>query len=308
MAAVILGNDEHTYELVPGWGRLPGEVRYGYTHGVCEDSEGRIYIHNQSDHAMMVFDADGDYIDGWGSAFAQGAHGLSIHKDDSGEFLFLSDIARKQVYKTTLNGEILWSIGCPMDSGVYEKPEQFVPTNTAVAPNGNIYVADGYGKSYIHQYTPAGAYVRTWGGPGKEPGQMNCPHGIWVDTRGEEPLVLVADRANARLQWFTLDGAFVKLMDKDLLHPCHFSQRGGDLLVPDLFGRISIFNADNYLVAHLGVTPGANHRPGYPNIPHDQRIPGKFSSPHAGMWDSQGNIYIVEWINDGRVTKLARKA
>lgn len=308
MGVMVVGNEEHTYEVVDGWGKLPGTVEYGYTHGVCEDSQGRVYIHNQSDHAMMIFDPDGEYIDAWGAAFSKGAHGLSIHKEDGGEFLYLADIARHIVVKTTLNGEVVWTIECPMDSKVYAKPEEFVPTNVAIADNGDFYVADGYGKSYVHQYNAKAEYIRTWGGPGKENGQLNCPHGIWIDTRGEKPLVLVADRANARLQWFTLDGEFVKLADKDLLHPCHFSQRNGQILIPDLFGRVTIFDDNNNLVCHLGITPGVKQKEGYPNLPHEQRIPGKFISPHSAMWDSQGNIYVVEWISDGRVTKLQRKA
>ena len=69
---------------------------------------------------------------------------------------------------------------------------------------------------------------------------MNCPHGIWVDTRDPaNPRVLVADRANVRLQYFTLDGKFLRVVDHDLLCPCHFDQRGTDLMIPDLRGRIA---------------------------------------------------------------------
>jgi hypothetical protein len=304
------GNGEHTYEWISDWAKLPAGVRFGYTHGVAEDAQGRIYIHSMSEHAICVFDGDGRFIESWGSEFAAGAHGLTLNREGNEEFLYLSDIARKIVVKTTLNGEALWSIAAPMDSGVYQSPEDFKPTNVAALPSGAFYVADGYGQSYIHQYNAKAEYVRTWGGPGEEPGKLRCPHGITVDTRGPEPLVLVADRANVRLQYFTLDGTLLpeKTVTRDLLHPCHFSLRNGELLVPDLHGRVSIFNRDNDLVCHLGITPGVHKLAGYPNLPHAQRIPGRFISPHAAMWDAQGNIYVVEWIEDGRVIKLIRKA
>jgi len=307
MSNRILGSGNHRYAWT-AWGKVAEGVQLGYTHGVCEDAQGRIFVHNMSEHAVVIFDADGNFLDAWGKEFAQGAHGLQYSLEDDGEFLYLADIARHIVVKTTLSGEMLWTLGCPMESGVYGVPEEFVPTNVAIAPNGSIYVADGYGKSYIHQYTADAEYVRTWGGEGDAPGKMRCPHGIWVDTRGETPLVVVADRANVRLQCFTLDGEHTGFVTDDLLHPCHFDQRESELLVPDLHGRVTILDRDNRLVTHLGENPGVQDKEGYPNLPHDQREPGKFISPHGAIWDRQGNIYVVEWVSDGRITKLVRQS
>lgn len=306
MASVILGSGEHTYELVEGWGTPPSRVQYGYTHGVCEDREGRIYIHNQSEHAMVVFDADGAFVTSWGEEYASGAHGLQLNSENGEEYLYLALTNQNRCVKTTLSGERVWELGCPMDSGVYENPEQFVPTNIAIAPNGDFYVADGYGLSYIHQYNARAEYIRTWGGKGDAPGEMKCPHGIFVDTRGAATLLVVADRANIRLQYFDLEGNHHGFVTEELRFPCHFDQRGHDLLIPDLYGRVTIFDRDNKLITHLGDNPGVEKTEGYPNLPSDQRIPGKFISPHGAIWDRAGNIYVVEWVNDGRVTKLRR--
>ena len=302
----ILGSGRHCYEWIDGWGTLPHGVQYGYTHAVCEDSQGRIYIHNQSKASVIVFDADGQFIRSWGAEYAEGAHGMQYHREADGEFLYLAPSSQHFICKTTLDGEVVWKLEYPKESGVYEKPEQYVPTNIAIAPNGDIYVADGYGLSYVHQYDRKANYIRTWGGKGSEPGQMDCPHGIWVDTRGAEPRVLVADRANVRLQYFTLDGRHIGFVTDDLRYPCHFDERAGDLLVPDLFGRVTIFDKDNKLIAHLGDTAGVEKREGYPNLPQDQRIPGQFISPHMAIWDHEGNIFVTEWISDGRVSKLRR--
>lgn len=304
----VLGTGEHVYEVVPDWGTLPDGVHYGYTHGVIEDAQGRIFIHNQSPDAMILFDPDGKFIKSWGKEFQQGAHGLQLRKEGNEEFLYLADYARHIVVKTTLDGEVVWTLEYPKEPGVYQKADQYKPTNVAFGPNGDFYIADGYGLGYIHQYNQKAGYIRTWGGGGDAPGKMNCPHGIWLDTRGEQPALVVADRENHRLQYFTLDGQHIRFVTDELRRPCHFSQRGTDLLVPDLHGRVTIFDKDNKLITHLGDSPDIWKTAGWPNLPREKWVPGRFSSPHAAIWDSHGNIYVVEWINVGRVTKLRRVA
>jgi DNA-binding beta-propeller fold protein YncE len=306
MPVTTLGHDGHVYEWVEGWAELPDGVACGYTHGVCEDAEHRILVFNMSKDAVLVLDAEGRFIRSWGAVFAEGAHGMHLSREGAAEFLYLTDIARHKVYKTTLEGELLWELAYPEESGLYEKAEQFTPTNVAVAPNGDFYVADGYGRSYVHHYTPQAVYVRSWGGAGSELGQLDCPHGIWIDTRDVAPRVLVADRKNVRLQYFDLDGTPLGEVARDLRHPCHFDERGGELLIPDLFGRVTIFDANDHLITHLGDNPGVETRDGYPNLGRAERRAGRFISPHAAIWDHAGNIFVVEWIADGRITKLRR--
>ncbi|HEY6293578.1 MAG TPA: twin-arginine translocation signal domain-containing protein [Terriglobia bacterium] len=304
---VVLGSGAHTYELVPGWGVLPAGIKYGYTHGVQVDSHNQVIVHNQSKDSVIIFDHKGKYIKSWGPEFQKGAHGCLLRKEGGTEYLYLSDYERHIVVKTTLDGEILWTLNWPKDSGVYEKEEQFKPTNTVVAPNGDIYVADGYGLSYVHQYTPKLERIRTWGGKGSEPGKLDCPHGIWIDTRGATPIVVVADRSNARLQTFTLDGKHIGFYSEDMRRPCHFDQaKNGDLLIPDLWGVVTIYDKENKPVTQLGDNPGVWEAKGWPNLPDTTWVPGKFISPHAACWDKRGDIYVVEWIQEGRVTKLKR--
>src|SRR5262252_1291534 len=213
----VIGEGKHTYEVTHDWGELPAGIKYGNTHGVVEDSQGHIYVHHtvhatsESADSMVVYDENGKFVKSWGKEFKGGAHGLHIRKEGSTEFLYLCDTARGVVVKATLNGEQVWSIGYPDQSDAYKpgtdgKKPKYSPTNLAIAPNGDIYVGDGYGSSYINQYNSKGEYLRTFGGKGKDAGQLDCPHGIILDQRGSTPILTVADRGNARIQRFTLDG------------------------------------------------------------------------------------------------------
>lgn len=304
--AVTLGTGSHVYQAQHDWAKLPASIQPGYTHGVVQDSQKRILVHNRSKDAVLVFDEKGKFIKSWGERFAKGAHGMQISKEGSDEFLYFSDPEMHEVSKYTLDGKEVFTLGVPTDSGLYPDPTKYKPTNTAVASNGDFYVADGYGLSFIHVYNKKGEYLKSWGGRGAEPGKMASPHGIWIDDRNGSPYVLVADRANVRLQKFTLAGDHIGFVTDELRYPCHFDIRGKELLIPDLHGRVTIFDGNDKLITHLGDYPDIWKQKGYPNIPHDQRHPGQFVSPHDACWDYKGNIYVVEWLSDGRITKLKR--
>ena len=307
----VLGDGDHRYEAIHDWGELPSSIRYGNTHGVCEDSQGRIYIKHtvgagsEKDDALVVFDAEGKFVTSWGAEFKGGAHGLHLNREGADEYLYLADPQRHVLVKTTLSGQEIYRLGYPEESGLYNNADEYHPTNVATAPNGDFYVADGYGKSWIHQYTAQARYVRSFGGPGKERGQTLCSHGLMVDTRGAEPVLVVADRSNRRLQYFTLDGRHLRFVHDELRAPCHFHQRNGDLLIPDLESRVTILDAQNRLVVHLG---DGGHYKDLRTKPREAFIPGKFVAPHSAYYDHAGNIFVVEWVEVGRVTKLRKLA
>ena len=316
-ARPIVGSGEHVYEVIHDWGELPPEIRYGNTHGVCEDAQGRIYVHHtvhrdsQSRHAMVVFDAEGRFVGSWGSQFAGGAHGLHIHRDHGEEYLFLCDKDRGLVVKTTLEGEQVWSLGYPDQSNEYQpdadgRRRKYSPTNLAIAPNGDIYVGDGYGSSYINHYHGDGEYVRTFGGFGSEPGKLNCPHGMIVETRGGgEPILTVADRGNNRVQRFTLDGKHIDFLEGTFM-PCHFGfSKSGDVVIPDLAARVTIMDRNNRVIEHLGDDSASDWRKTR-TLDRNQFTPGKFIAPHGACFDYDGNIFVVEWVEIGRVTKLRK--
>ncbi len=313
----VLGTGDHTYEVTHDWGQLPADIQYGNTHGVCEDSQGRIYVHHtvfatsEKPDSMVIFDGDGNFIKSWGKDFKGGAHGLTIHREGTNEFLYLCDTKRALVVKTTLDGEEVFTIGYPKEAEPYSKPGpdgkpiKYSPTNLAVAPNGDFYVADGYGSSYINQYNSQGHYIRTFGGPGKEAGQLLCPHGIMVDTRGPEPVLTVADRTNQRLQRFTLNGKHIDFM-YGTPAPCHFSvHKNGDIVLPDLFARVTLLDRHNQLITQLGDDSYSNYMETR-KLTRDHFTPGRFVCPHGACFDHAGNIYVVEWVEVGRVSKLQK--
>jgi hypothetical protein len=312
----ILGEGDHKYEVTHDWGVLPAGIRYGNTHGVCEDSQGHIYIHHtvhatseQAD-TMVVFDRKGKFVRSWGKEFKGGAHGLHIRKESGHEFLYLCDTKRAVVAKTTLAGEEVFSLGYPKESEQYKpgadgKNRKYSPTNIAIAPNGDFYVGDGYGSSFINQYNSKGEYIRTFGGVGKEAGQLNCPHGLMVDTRGAEPSLIVADRTNRRLQRFTLDGKHIEFVD-GVKSPCHFHTfRNGDMVVPDLDSRVTLMDRNNKVILHLGEGAAETNRK-LRVEPRDKFVAGQFICPHSACFDHEGNIFVVEWVEVGRVSKLRK--
>ncbi len=327
----VLGSGAYTYEAIHDWGELPPRIKWGNTHGVVEDSEGQIYVHHtvhatsDSADSIVVFDAAGKFVRSWGSEFKGVAHGLHIRKEGTDEFLYLTANAAnpKQtpapalqavVVKTTTKGEIVWKIAGPPDVEAYRPAadgtaKRYNPTNVAIAPNGDVYVGDGYGSSYINQYNAKAEYIRTFGGRGSEAGQVAEPHGIWVDTRaaGAAPVVVVADRRNNRLQRFTLDGRHIDFVPGFRL-PCHFNERDGMVVVPDLHGRVTLLDRRNAIVAHLGDSGAPDWNNPLRREPREKFIAGQFICPHGACFDHDGNIYVVEWVEVGRVTKLRKVA
>jgi hypothetical protein len=324
----VLGGGVHTYEAIHDWGTLPAHIKWGNTHGVVEDSQRNIHVHHtvhatsESPDSMVVFDAAGKFVRSWGRQFKGVAHGLEIRREGSDEFLYLTVNAasprlspqpetQAAVVKATLKGEVVWTIQGPPDAAAYREPnadgtpKRYNPTNLAIAPNGDIYVGDGYGSYFVNQYSRNAQYIRTFGGRGSGPGQLNEPHGIWIDQRSSVPLLVVADRRNNRLQRFTLEGTHVDFIPGFRL-PCHFHERGGAVVIPDLHGRVTLLDRDNRIVQHLG----DSNAPAWNNPlraqPRDAFVPGQFICPHGACFDRDGNIFVVEWVEVGRVTKLRR--
>ncbi len=327
---LVIGAGEHRYEVLHGWAQLPDQYNWQTTHNVALDREGLLYVIHEGreqlqDHpSIFVFDPEGKFVRAFGSQFQGGGHGLEVRTEGKEQFIYVTGYQQlKNFAKLSLKGELVWEKRAPMDSGLYPKGEDtqpkkrwgrdaFMPTNYAFHPDGGFYLADGYGSYRIHRYDANGNWVSMFGTVGKEDGQFQTPHGIWIDDRpGREPSVVVADRANKRLQWFTFDGQHIKTLDGFIL-PANIDIHGDTMLVPDLSARVTLLDKDDNVIVHLGEDPAWREQVLQANMALRREpagegwVPGKFLHPHDACFDADGNIFVAEWVHTGRITKLRR--
>ena len=318
----VVGKGEHTYECLHDWLVPPPGLLWGETHAVCQDGEGRIYVghtvHADSPRreAVVVYDADGRYLRAFGAEFDGGAHGIALRREGGAEYLYHSDIKHCTTTKTTLAGELVWRRGYPREDAAYgAAPIKYVPTNIAFAPNGEYFVADGYGSSHVLRYAADGRFLNEVGRPGTGPGnaesalgEFRIPHSLWVDDRGETPVLAIADRSDHRLQIFSLDGSPVRKVT-GLRLPCHCHTQGDWMVVPDLDSQVCILDRSYTIVARLGDGKAHNGKFGSRRTQRrDQFTPGEFIHPHDAIFLPNGDILVSEWLPIGRITRLRRVA
>jgi len=301
---------------VHDWLIPPDGLVWGDTHGLAQDEHGRIYVAHTVNKSSMrgesivVYEADGRFVGAFGEEFRGGAHGLSVRREAAGEFLYHCDINRCKIVKTTLDGKTVWSHAYPREDAAYaEQPIDFVPTNVAFAPNGDFYVGDGYGSHRVLRFSQSGKFLGEIGRPGHGDGEFDTPHGLWVDPRGKEPVLVVADRGNRRIQTFTLNGAHIRTVRNEahLRMPCNFHVQGESMVCPDLDSQVCIFDSDYNVIAQLGDGQAANGEVGSRRKQSRREFtPGQFITPHAAIFLQNGNILVAEWLPIGRITLLRR--
>jgi peptidylamidoglycolate lyase len=324
-APVRLGSGAHTYEPVQPWGQLPPGMKYGYGCGIIVDSQDRVYVTSRSTNpCVAVFDKEGALLETWSQDFAERvgletaqvadtAHCLYLSKEGDEEFIYWTENISTnkegpkcgaRVYKTDLRGKILYQIGnVPKESSLAQKFDWTNPTDVAVAPGGDIYVVDGYGSQRVSRFDKNFKPIKTIGGRGKEHGQFNTCHGVWINTLKSEPEVFIADRHNDRIEVYSLELDYKRTLQGDVRNPCCFYQYHEELYIPDLAARVTILDADGQLVTQLG---DGKEPDGKTDKPGNKTNPALFAAPHAMCVDSRGDLYVVEWVNFGRPRKFKR--
>jgi hypothetical protein len=305
MPDTVLETPAGTYRWHEDWVSIPGRAHSpnGRTHGVAVARSGHLYIFHQAVPGMLEYDAAGKLLSSWGEY--PGAHGLTLVEEYGQEFFWLTDEKRLAVEKTTLQGKVVQQLAPPP----YAATEPYIPTWVAVnevrrGGNGDIWVADGYGSSRISRYNAAGTLLQvldgTTGG-----GRFDCPHGLWFDVRKPHPELYIADRGNHRVQVLDGEGRYLRTFGQEFLtSPDCFAVHNEMLIVPELFGRLTLLDGQDRLVAHIGVNESVRDEWPWPN--ETELVPGLFNSPHGATVDLAGNVFVVEWRLGGRVLKLEK--
>lgn len=303
-----LGQENAQFVWDESWSQSPIHQQLGNTHGgMAVDSRGRIFASRDTAPAMLVFSQSGDLLESWGDDLGGGLHGMCITIEMGEEYLYLAHTSRHQVMKTTLDGKILWTLDLPEGSGIYAAAKEYNPTSIAVSSDGRIYVADGYGKGYIHRYSADQEYLGSFGGPGDEGGKFHTPHGLAVEETSERARILVADRENNRVQSFDLEGNFLSVLPVEFRRPCGVAiGPDGRLAIPELAGRVSLIDSNDKLLARLGDNQDSAQW-AQNGLPRAQWRKGIFISPHGAAFDAKGNLYVQDWLAAGRYTRLIRQ-
>ena len=309
--------DAVRFELTPNWEQCPAgpEHQHEDVAAVACDSQDRAYLHTRHGDRMSVYQEDGKFVGAWGDGVFNNAHGVTIHND----IIYSTDNADSVVRIFDLEGNLkqtLGTKGVTTDTG-YGWPGPGEPKihhnewversagpfncccNTCIAPNGDIFVADGYGNARIHHFKPDGTLVNSWGDVGVGPGQFHLPHGIAIDN---DENIIVCDRENDRLQFFDSRGNYL-YMWTDVRRPTHaVVDKDGLIYVSELWrplepgqgsfvhgypehdlpGRVTVFRQDGKILARFG-DDSAN-----------RAAPGNFIAPHGIAVDSRGNLYVAE--------------
>jgi DNA-binding beta-propeller fold protein YncE len=296
----VVGSGRYTYRVREDWQRPPEWLDVKAC-AVSVDSRDRVYCFNRNDaHPVVIFDRDGNYLSSWGEGLFRFPHAIRIVKEGGQDVVWLCDEHHGQFMKFTPDGRLLQTIGdkdarsdtgVPADEWSSQAWRQVthgggpfnLPTDIAFAPDGSMFMTDGYGNARVHKFSAEAKHLFSWGEPGTAPGQFNLPHGVWIDRRGR---VLVADRENDRVQVFDQQGKFLQVWPVELIGPAFFYVDADDIVyIPEHNGgMVSILTLDGERLARWG---GPIHR-----------------SCH-GIWgDSRGDIYCVQ---PGEWTPRARR-
>ena len=333
-----VGSGDNTYRWKEDWADLPDSenAKNGWAHhGVVVTESGDVITFHPGDSTIVVLDSAGNVLRTWDLAVAD-AHGMTLVKEGGADYLWIADNGRKRqfqlgydyppstgpysgkVIKTTLDGEIVSTLPKP-DLAVYQEGN-YSPTFVAVneerhGGNGDVWVTDGYGESYIHRFNKSGEYLSSINGDEGQAGRFACPHGIFIDRRRGDGELYVADRTNHRIQVYDLEGQFKRAFGSEFLSsPSGFVTHGDLMVVAELRARLALLDIDDNLLCYLGDNEQVCSVDGWPNnrnahgnlVPTALLEPGKFNSPHGMAVDAQGNLYVAEWLIGGRFIKLER--
>lgn len=300
----IVGHGRYKYRVDKHWGiQDPAKIPVRNCHEMVQDKSGRLIMTtNHTKNNVIIYDKNGVVLSTWGREYP-GIHGLTITEEGSKEVLYFTDTDRHQIFKTTLDGQVLMQLEWPRESGVYSHASEYRPTEIAVAENGDFYVTDGYGKNFIIHYDANGNYKGHFGGKGSAPDQFDCCHGITVDTRDpQNPCLLVTSRTSQEFKRFTMDGAYIESVAvpgcwicRPVIHrsTLYFAVLGTKSWW-EYDGLIIILDKNNKIIS----APGGHETDFIDGALADISYDGRsFMNPHDVCIDQDENLYIPQWFS-----------
>jgi hypothetical protein len=314
---ITIGHGDFRYRVQKNWCQAsPTRHPVKDCHEMVQTADGRLFLlTNHKQNNILIFDTSGKLLDSWTLQFSS-AHGLSLAPATSPngpQHLWITDPASGRVVKTTLTGEIVLELPHPAKINAYTDREDYRPTESAVAPNGDIYVADGYGSQWILQFDASGQFIRKFGGKSTQPsnpGKFIQAHGVAIDTRGPEPLVVCTARIRNEFHWFKLDGTFVRTaylpgayISRPVIAGAHlysgvcFGTFENDFRMWQNRGFVTILDAQDQNLSNPGGTA-----PTYQNgkLKHLIQAEPVFKNCHDVCIDTTSDLYVCQW-NSGNV-------
>jgi sugar lactone lactonase YvrE len=298
----VYGHNNMKYTLDTKWGTLDAaKFPVNDCHEMVQDKKGRIILlTNETKNNILIYNKSGKLLDSWGHDFP-GGHGLTLADENGTQFLYITDTAKHQVYKTTMDGKILLTIDVPMEAGIYKNEKEFVPTEVAVDSNGDFFIADGYGSQYILHYDNNGKLKGYFGGRGKGDEYLDNAHGIVVDRRFGSPTLLVTDRTRNCFKRFSMDGKLKEIIELPGAFVCRPVIKN-DYLYAAVFrsakidnvgsGFTIILDKNNKLVSNIGGSEPVYKDGKLQTLSQAEKI---FVHPHDVCVDDDENLYVAQW-------------
>lgn len=314
---LIIGHGEYKYIHKKNWG-VKNISKYPVKdcHEMVQDSKKRlIFCTNETKNNIIILDKSGKFVKSWGNTFP-GAHGLSIFNENGEDFLFLTDTTLGQVLKFTIDGRELLKLEYPFESQIYNDKEKvkYSPTETAIAPNGDIYVADGYGSSYILVYDKNGKFKNIFGGFTGNPDGLVQAHGVCIDSRDKDnPKVICTSRTENKYKVYTLEGKHLATYSFPGSYVCRAVIKGDMLFAPVIISRPDPLIGDDWnSKSGFFLVLDKNFKiisaPGSDNFEYDGNHPKRMTQSksvrgiikhvHDICVDDEENVYIPQWNSD----------
>lgn len=278
------------FKVINNWDKLPDGWIWGCIPAVACDSKDRVYVFSRSEHHLVIFDREGNFLDSWGEGVLRDAHGIYIDSEDN---VYCTENSNHCIYKFNRQGELVMTVGTPGRAAEKDGDTFNQPTDIAVSSTGDLFVSDGYKNTRIHKFSQNGKLLSSWGERGAGLGQFALPHCVRVDRHDR---VWVCDRENNRIQIFDIEGNYLTQWT-GLKRPASifFDPHKDVVYIAELDYQVSIYTLEGDMITQWGGGRSSNK-------------PGEFLGCPHGIWmDSGGDLYISEVGVDGRLQKFVRQ-